>query len=71
MRDVQDLIKILDDTVVAANAGPSATPVLDLLPIENQLEVILQKACPRRPYSLAARAVIARSQWACFLVDCC
>lgn len=53
MREVQEMLDVLLQTVEAANAVP---PAADLLPVPRQAYLITAKTMPNSPYALAARS---------------
>lgn len=53
MRDVQDMLDVLLQTVATANEVP---PAADRLPVPQQAALIIAKTMPNSPYALAARS---------------
>ena len=53
MREVQDMLDVLLQTVATANEVP---PAADLLPVPQQADLITAKTMPNSPYALAARS---------------
>lgn len=61
MREVTDMVEVLERTVTAGKNSLTPDVVADMLPIPEQCALISRKTEARSPYSKAARAVIFRA----------
>jgi hypothetical protein len=64
MREVQGMVEVLADTLVAASDPEMAATIADRLPVGKQRDLIKLKTLPRSPYSKAARAALIDAGWA-------
>lgn len=64
MREVQELIEVLNETIAPANEDGMPLALADRLPVRRLRDSIRARTLPNRPYSKAARAVVIRSGWA-------
>jgi len=60
MRDMIDMLEVLNDLIVAANNSLATDPTVDKLPISKQCDLIRRKTTDQSPYSRAARAALIR-----------
>lgn len=60
MRDVNRLYESLMKTLEAGEAADASLKVADLLPVNEQIEMIQEKTHPKNPYALAARSQLLK-----------
>ncbi|MES2572254.1 MAG: hypothetical protein V4710_19640 [Verrucomicrobiota bacterium] len=65
IREINDLVGVLDKTLEAAINPAMANEAADLLPVRDQTAILEKKALPDHPYARTARSALIRAGWGC------